>query len=90
MGKVWGGIRVYDTGSQDAILEGLQSYVINPQDPKAAIILNAEQIDGFISGFLIFYFYDGPTPNAAGYGGLYEISPLLDLTYTWDNYADLV
>lgn len=90
MTQVWGGIRAYSTSEQDAILQSLQGYINAPADPKAAVIANVEQVDGIISVFAIFYFYDGPSPNSAGFSGLLEIPALADITQTWDNYADLV
>lgn len=90
MTQVWGGIRTYLASEQDSILQCLQDYINDPPDPKAAIIVNANQIDGILSVFTIFYFYDGPTPNSAGFSGLLEIPTLSDETTTWPNYADLV
>lgn len=90
MTQVWGGVRAYSTSEQDAILQSLQDYINTPADPKAAVIVNAEQIDGIISAWVIFYFYDGAEPNSAGFSGLLEIPALVDVTQTWSNYADLV
>ena len=74
----------------DQIWAALHDFIANGQEnPKAAIICNSNFAIGGLKIYMVFYFYDGPTPPAGAFGKFESILPLLDLTGT-KSYADLV
>lgn len=91
IGKVWGGMRIYDGGKSDEIYSALHNFVPgNADDEKAAIILTDITAIGSAKIFLIFYFYDGPEPPTTGaFAQFLNIDATLDITST-QSYSELV
>ena len=91
MGQVWGGIRIYDGNKADEIYAALHKFVPgNADDSKAAIILTDVTAVGGLKTFLIFYFYQGPSPPTEGaFAEFLRIGSTISLTKT-RSYADLV
>jgi hypothetical protein len=91
IGKVWGGIRIYDSSQKDAVFKALHNFVPNSQgDPKAAIIVTNIVSALKPLSFLIFYFYDGDThPNGGPLTEFLNVPYLISQTST-QSYTDLV
>ncbi|KAF2019503.1 FAD-binding domain-containing protein [Aaosphaeria arxii CBS 175.79] len=91
IGKVWGGMRIYDAANADKIYAALHNFIPNgADDPKAAIILTNVDAVGGIRTILIFYFYDGTTPPInSPLAELLAIPSILSTTKA-RSYADLL
>ncbi|KAK6357613.1 hypothetical protein TWF718_001921 [Orbilia javanica] len=91
IGKVWGGMRIYDDSKREAIFKALHDFVpYNPQDPKAAIIATNSFAIGGTRSFIMFYFYDGETPPTSGpFADFLKIGSILDITKT-QTYPELL
>jgi hypothetical protein len=91
IGKVWGGIRIYDSSQKDAVFQALHDFVPScGDDAKGAIILT--NIVSAIKplSFLIFYFYDGEThPDGGPLSGFLKVPYLISQTGT-QSYSELV
>jgi hypothetical protein len=70
------------------LLAAFQDFTENPVDPKAAVILTLERVAG-INIFLLFKFYDGPTPPTGVFKGFEGIPSISDSSKT-QYYGDLV
>jgi hypothetical protein len=80
---------IYTAGNRDAIFAAAHDFIQNPPDPKAAVIVNHEQTLGGTTIFMVFYFYDGPSPPPGAFGKLTDIKATLDFT-TVRTYTELV
>ncbi|KAH7029743.1 uncharacterized protein B0I36DRAFT_246204 [Microdochium trichocladiopsis] len=90
IGKVWGGIRIYNASQETELYAALHKFVANgASDPKAAIIHSSIVFSG-IQSHVVFYFYDGPSPPTEGVLAEYlRISSTLDTTKA-RSYSDLL
>ncbi|KAF2397264.1 FAD-binding domain-containing protein [Trichodelitschia bisporula] len=89
IGKVWGGYKIYlGSSNNKAVFAGLHDFIANNKDPKAAVIVNTNQMIG-MSVYMVFYFYDGPTPPKGTFGKLEDIKATLDMCKS-RTYADLL
>ncbi|KAF2668477.1 FAD-binding domain-containing protein [Microthyrium microscopicum] len=86
--QVWGGQRIYSSGSIPALLEAFHDFTESPVDPRAAIILTLERVAG-INVVLMFYFWHGPTPPVGVFKKFENITHLSDSCST-RSYADLL
>jgi hypothetical protein len=90
IGKVWGGIRIYDASQTDKIFKTLHDFVPGSnKDTKAAIIVTNISAVASLNAFLIFYFYDGEAPPTEGpFADFLTIPSLVSITGT-QSYPDL-
>jgi hypothetical protein len=59
-------------------------------DPKAAVIVTAERTNAdVVDSWILFLFYDGPSPPAGKFDNFTDVNPLLDTTRE-RTYADLM
>ncbi|KAK6508950.1 hypothetical protein TWF481_003718 [Arthrobotrys musiformis] len=91
IGKVWGGMRIYDGSKSAAIFKALHDFVpYNPEDKKAAIIVSNLFAIGGTRAFIMFYFYDGETPPTSGpFADFLKIGHIIDITKT-QTYPELL
>ncbi|KJY01491.1 FAD-binding domain-containing protein [Zymoseptoria brevis] len=92
-GQVWGGIRAYSSEKRHELFRAVTNFIRTYPDAKAAIIpvfqfglplnlLNA------VTGPIVFFFYDGPTPPSSVFAEFEAITPLVSDTST-KSYYDL-
>lgn len=91
IGQIWGGIRSYAATEAEAILNATQTFNQNyDQHPEAAVIVTGEiAIDSLLELFIVFFFYDGPTPPEGVFDDFNAIPTLTDGAKT-QSYYDLV
>lgn len=88
--KVWGGTRTYSGLDASALLNATQNFIQNNNDPKAAVIVTGTvAIENLAQLFVLFFFYDGPTPPSGVFDEFDAVVPLSDQTST-QPYADIV
>ncbi|KAH8729946.1 hypothetical protein BGZ61DRAFT_346541 [Ilyonectria robusta] len=82
IGQVWGGLRIYEESKTDEIFKALHNFIpANGQEQKAAIIVSNLVAIGGTRAFIIFYFYDGPTPPTSGpFADFLKIGSLISIT----------
>ncbi|KAF2855965.1 FAD-binding domain-containing protein [Plenodomus tracheiphilus IPT5] len=91
-GDVWGGNLVFlRTPKKDQqLLQAVRDWTEYNEDDKAAVIVTAERGNvNVIDSWIIFLFYDGPSPPAGLFTNFTDVNPLLDTTRT-RTYADLM
>lgn len=91
-GNVWGGQLVFlRTPAKDKkLLKAVRDFTEYNTDPKAAVIVTAERTNvNVVDSWIIFLFYDGPTPPAGKFDNFTDVNPILDTTRT-RTYADLM
>lgn len=71
------------------MLEATRTFTEHYPDEKAAVIVTHERALA-IDSWIVFLFYDGPTPPQGVFDGLKAVGPEVDTTKTWDTYYDLV
>jgi hypothetical protein len=89
---VWGGNLVYlRTPEKDKkLLKAVRDFTEYNDDPKAAVIVTAERTNiNVVDSWIIFLFYDGPSPPAGKFDNFTDVNPLLDTTRE-RTYADLM
>jgi hypothetical protein len=71
-------------------LNATQEFTENYNDPNAAVIVTGEiAIDSLLETFIIFFFYDGPTPPDGVFDNFNAIPTLTDGVQT-QSYYDFV
>ncbi|KAM5345972.1 hypothetical protein ACJ41O_011833 [Fusarium nematophilum] len=90
IGKVWGGMRIYNGDKKDQIFKALHDFVpYSNEDSKGAIIVTNIFAVGSTELFIVFYFYDGEKPPTSGpFADLLKLDSILDQTST-QTYAKL-
>jgi hypothetical protein len=91
-GNIWGGNLVYvRTPKKDKqLLQAVRDWTEYNEDDKAAVIVTAERANiNIVDSWIIFLFYDGPSPPAGLFKNFTDVNPLLDTTRT-RTYADLM
>jgi hypothetical protein len=91
-GLVWGGNLVYlrTPEKDEKLLNAVRDFTEYNEDEKAAVIVTAERTNvNVVDSWIIFLFYDGPTPPAGTFDNFTDVNPLLDTTRT-RTYADLM
>ncbi|PYH94157.1 FAD dependent oxidoreductase [Aspergillus ellipticus CBS 707.79] len=86
--KVWGGNYIFGSNKTPQVLAAVRDFVEYYPDDKAAIIVTAEHA-ALIDTWIMFLFYDGPTPPQGVFDNFTAINPI-DTTKTWDSYYDLL
>ncbi|RDW57061.1 hypothetical protein BP6252_13876 [Coleophoma cylindrospora] len=92
LGQIWGGTMVFTSSASvdDQILLAVRDFVEYYPDEKAAIIVTKEiTIASLVEIWLIFFFYDGPTPPAGTFDNFTNIGPLVNTCKT-TTYYDFV
>ncbi|KAJ9313558.1 CAZyme family AA7 [Paecilomyces variotii] len=87
--KVWGGNYVFDSKQTPQVLEAVRSFTESYPDDKAAVIVTTEHA-AVLNTWIIFLFYDGPSPPEGVFSNFTAIGPVIDSTKTWDSYYDLL
>jgi hypothetical protein len=68
----------------------VRDFTEHNEDEKAAVIVTAERTNvNVVDSWIIFLFYDSPTPPARIFDNFTDVNPLLDTTRT-RTYADLM
>jgi hypothetical protein len=91
-GLIWGGNLVFlRTPEKDKkLLKAVRDFTEYNEDEKAAVIVTAERTNvNVVDSWIIFLFYDGPTPPVGIFDNFTDVNPLLDTTRT-RTYADLM
>lgn len=90
--NIWGGNLVFlRTPDKDAkLLKAVRDFTEYNEDEKAAVIVTAERANlNIVDSWIIFLFYDGPSPPADFFKNFTDIGPILN-TYRERTYADLM
>ncbi|KAK7189489.1 FAD binding domain-containing protein [Paraphaeosphaeria sporulosa] len=89
-GQIWGGNIAYTADKSAEILAAVRDFTEYYPDDKAGIIMTAELTQfGVIDIWLMFLFYDGPTPPAGVFDNFTAIAHLSDDTKS-RSYSDLL
>lgn len=91
-GMIWGGNLVFlrTTAKDKKLLNAVRDFTEYNEDEKAAVIVTAERANvDVVDSWIIFLFYDGPTPPPGLFDNFTDVNPLLDTTRT-RTYADLM
>jgi hypothetical protein len=84
LNQIWGGVRVFAGTETTDVLEAIRAFTENYENyPKAGIIGTAEiTLENLVDIWIIFMFYDAPTPPAGVFDVFQAIPSLLDTTQT--------
>ena len=91
-GLVWGGnLAFLRTPSKDAkLLKAVRDFTEYNTDPKAAVIVTAERTNvNLVDSWILFLFYDGPTPTPGLFTNFTSLGPIVNTLHT-RTYADLM
>lgn len=91
-GDVYGGNLVFpqSTTTNAKILKAVRDFTEYNEDHKAAVIVTAERaVVGAIDSWILFIFYDGPTPPEGTFKNFTDANPVLNTCKT-RTYADLM
>ncbi|KAH8901257.1 FAD binding domain-containing protein [Thozetella sp. PMI_491] len=91
-GQVWGGTVTYsaDNATSEKVLSAINDFMLNNKDARASIIPTSElALGGLLPIWVIFLFYDGPTPPTAVFGKFLSIFSIIN-TCSTRSYADLL
>lgn len=86
--QVWGGNYIFDHKKTPQVLEAIRNFVDYYPDDKAAIIVTLERA-AVLNTWIMFLFYDGPSPPTGVFDNFTDIGPT-DTTKTWGSFYDLV
>lgn len=91
-GDIWGGNIIYpsDDVTNAKVLAAVNSFALNYPDEKAAIIATSQFTgQGLLPLWVVYLYYNGPTPPEGVFDDFLAITPLLN-TCTTRTYADLL
>ncbi|KAF2643412.1 FAD-binding domain-containing protein [Massarina eburnea CBS 473.64] len=89
-GQVWGGNLVFTGDKTDRMLKAVRDFTEHYPDEKAGIIMTAElSALGAIDMWIMFLFYDGPTPPAGVFDNFTAIGPFTNNCKT-RSYSELL
>ncbi|KAF2789654.1 FAD-binding domain-containing protein [Melanomma pulvis-pyrius CBS 109.77] len=89
-GQIWGGNLVFTADKAPQMLAAVRNFTENYPDEKAGIIMTAEMTAlGAIDIWIMFLFYDGPTPPAGVFDIFTSIGPFVNNCKT-RSYYDLL
>ena len=91
-GDVWGGTLTYlaDEATNDKVLAAINRFALDYPDEKAAIIPTSEwTAGGLLPLWVVFLYYNGPTPPPGIFDDFLNIPPALNTCKT-RSYADLL
>jgi len=90
IGTIWGGTRTYSAEYAPDIINATHDFIENFTDPKAAVIVTGEvAIDTLVQLFVVFFFYNGPTPPPGAFDKFNAIPCEVDNVKD-QAYADMV
>ncbi|KAF2840459.1 FAD binding domain-containing protein [Patellaria atrata CBS 101060] len=89
-GKVWAGEMIFTGDKTPKILKAVRDFAENYDDDKAAIIATAETtVAGIVDIWVLFVFYDGPTPPPGIFDRFTSIGPVT-VTARTTEYRDYI
>ena len=91
-GQVYGGNLVFlRTPALDkALLRAVRDFTEHNTDDRAAVIMTAERVNAnLLDSWILFLFYDGPTPPADTFKNFTSLKPLTNTLRT-QSYSDLM
>ncbi|KAM7205157.1 hypothetical protein V8F20_003294 [Naviculisporaceae sp. PSN 640] len=91
-GQVWGGNVAFarSPSTDERLLQAVRDFTEYNTDPKAAVIVTAERTNvNLIDSWILFLFYDGPTPPAGMFTNFTSGVPIVNTCRT-RTYADLM
>ena len=86
--QIWGGTRIYFGDATESLIDAVSNFTTNFNDPKAAIIATTTR-NSLLNLWVMFYFYDAPTPPAGVFDQFDAIDPVLDFVGT-DTFATVL
>ncbi|TVY29461.1 putative FAD-linked oxidoreductase [Lachnellula hyalina] len=87
-GQVWAGTRIYDATKLSAVLNATQHFIEYNDDPKAAVIVTLDiAVDTLVQVAVVFFFYDGETPQGGVFDEFNALIPTSDQVTT-QTYSD--
>ncbi|TVY21400.1 putative FAD-linked oxidoreductase [Lachnellula arida] len=87
-GQVWAGTRTYDVTKLSAVLNATQHFIEYNDDPKAAVIVTLDiAVDTLVQVAVVFFFYDGETPQGGVFDEFNALIPISDQVTT-QTYSD--
>ncbi|KZW00684.1 FAD binding domain-containing protein [Exidia glandulosa HHB12029] len=90
VGQVWGGNLVFGSEKTADLLKALRNFTLNYPDEKAGIILTSEiTLSTLVNIWIMFLFYDGPTPPAGVFDMFTSLQPGVNSAKT-RSYYDLL
>ncbi|KAI0794172.1 FAD binding domain-containing protein [Fomes fomentarius] len=90
IGQVWGGNLVFEGEQSPQILRALQNFTQYYPDEKAGVILTSEITAlNLVHLWIIFLFYDGPTPPPGVFDMFTSLKPIINSART-RSYYDLL
>ncbi|KAK4654254.1 hypothetical protein QC762_401940 [Podospora pseudocomata] len=91
-GNVWGGNLLFlrTPATDKKILQAVRDFTEYNTDDRAAVIVTAERAQvNLVDSWILFLFYDGPTPPAGTFTNFTSIGPIANTART-RTYADLM
>lgn len=89
-GQIWGGNLLFPASKSEELLAAVREFTEHYDDEKAAIIMTAEQtVLGAVDIWIMFLFYDGPTPPDGVFNMFTDLKPITNNCKT-RTYADLL
>ncbi|KAF2007361.1 FAD-binding domain-containing protein [Amniculicola lignicola CBS 123094] len=78
-GQIWGGTVVFTADKADTLLAALRDFTEENPDEKASILMTAELTAfGAVDVWIVFLFYDGPTPPPGTFDAFIKTGPLIN------------
>ena len=88
VGKVWGGLVIYNNSYQDQIMSAFASYQQKGQLDKDSAVLTYLAINN--QTVFATYIHFGNTSKPAAFNDFYAIPSVEDQTTLYDNFTDLL
>jgi hypothetical protein len=80
---VWGGARSYEGDKTESLLTAIRDFTEYNPDPKASLMAGAEmRLFGSEVEWIVFFFYDGPSPPQGIFDNFTKIRSAEDHTKT--------
>ncbi|KAI0788364.1 FAD binding domain-containing protein [Fomes fomentarius] len=90
VGQVWGGNLVFGAEKSTELLQAVRNFTQNYPDEKAGIILTSEiTLSNLLHIWIMFLFYDGPTPPPGVFDAFTSLNPGINTAKT-RSYYDLL
>ena len=88
VGKVWGGLVIYNNSYQDQLMGAFASYQAKGQFDKDSAMLTYLAINN--QTVFATYVHFGATAKPAAFSDFYDIPSVIDQTSLHDNFTDLI
>ncbi|EJD51845.1 FAD binding domain-containing protein [Auricularia subglabra TFB-10046 SS5] len=90
VGKVWGGNLIFGKDKSSALLAAVRNFTLNYPDEKAGVIVTSEiTLASLAHIWIVFLFYDGPTPPPGVFDMFTSLKPGINSAKT-RSYYDLL